>query len=91
MVSLAEAMAYQEMGENAAARQSLQYYAAYLEKEYLSTKGLVDRLDLIDPSSKKYWSKTLPGIKEKIQALPCVGDVALPEGEVDNEAKCVQE
>ena len=27
MVSLAEAMAYQEMGENAAARQSLQYYA----------------------------------------------------------------
>lgn len=84
MVSLAEAMAYQEMGENAAARQSLQYYAAYLEKEYLSTKGLVDRLDLIDPSSKKYWSKTLPGIKEKIQALPCVGDVALPEGEVDN-------
>lgn len=27
MVSLAEAMAYQEMDENAAARRSLQYYA----------------------------------------------------------------
>lgn len=84
MVSLAEAMAYQEMGEDAAARQSLQYYAGYIEKTYLSTKGLVDRLDLIDPSSKKYWSKTLPSIKEKIQALPCVEDVALLEGEFDD-------
>ena len=27
-LTLAEAMAYQEMGENAAARQSLQYYAS---------------------------------------------------------------
>ena len=51
MVSLAEAMAYQEMGENAAARQSLQYYASYIEKAYLSTKGLVERLDLIDRKS----------------------------------------
>lgn len=39
MVSLAEAMAYQEMGENAAARQSLQYYASYIEKAYLSYQG----------------------------------------------------
>ena len=34
MVSLAEAMAYQEMDENAAARRSLQYYAGYIEKSY---------------------------------------------------------
>lgn len=46
MVSLAEAMAYQEMGENAAAMKSLQYYAVYIEKAYLSTAGLVERLDL---------------------------------------------
>lgn len=84
MVSLAEAMAYQEMGENAAARQSLQYYAEYIEKSYLSTKGLVERLDSIDPSSENYWTKTLPDIKRKIQALPCIEEVALLEGGNDN-------
>ena len=66
MVSLAEAMAYQEMGENAAARQSLQYYASYIEKAYLSTKGLVERLDLIDPAPENYWTKALPDIRKKI-------------------------
>ncbi len=81
MVSLAEAMAYQEMGENAAARQSLQYYAGYIEISYLSTKGLVERLDLIDPAPENYWKKTLPDIKKKIQALPCVEELALLEGE----------
>lgn len=80
MVSLAEAMAYQEMGENAAAMKSLQYYASYIEKAYLSPAGLVERLDLIDPTPENYWSKTLPDIKQKIQALPCVEEVALLEG-----------
>lgn len=80
MVSLAEAMAYQEMGENAAAMKSLQYYAGYIEKAYLSTTGLVERLDLIDSAPENYWSKTLPDIKRKIQALPCVEEVALLEG-----------
>ena len=81
MVSLAEAMAYQEMGENAAARQSLQYYASYIEKAYLSTKGLVKRLDLIDPAPENYWTKTLPDIRKKIQALPCVEEMQLLEGD----------
>ena len=80
MVSLAEAMAYQEMGENAAARQSLQYYASYIEKAYLSTKGLVERLDLIDPAPENYWTKALPDIRKKIQALPCVEEMQLLEG-----------
>lgn len=84
MVSLVEAMAYQEMGENAAARHSLHYYATYIEKSYLSTKGLVERLDLIDPAPENYWTKTLPEIKEKIQALPCVQEVALLEGGNDD-------
>ena len=48
MVSLAEAMAYQEMGENAAAMKSLLYYARNNEKANLSTAGLVERLDLKD-------------------------------------------
>jgi len=77
MVSLAEAMAYQEMGENAAARQSLQYYASYIEKAYLSTKGL----DLIDPAPENYWTKALPDIRKKIQALPCVEEMQLLEGD----------
>lgn len=86
MASLAEAMAYQEMGENAAARQSLQYYAEYIEKSYLSKKGLVERLDLIDLTPENYWTKTLPDIKRKIQALPCVEEVALLErGDEDGE------
>ncbi len=84
MVSLAEAMAYQEMGENAAARQSLQYYASYIEKAYLSTKGLVERLDLIDPAPENYWTKTLPDIRKKIQALPCVEEMQLLEGDDEN-------
>lgn len=86
MVSLAEAMAYQEMGENAAARQSLQYYASYIEKAYLSTKGLVERLDLIDPAPENYWTKALPDIRKKIQALPCVEEMQLLE-EDDEEGK----
>ena len=81
MVSLAEAMAYQEMGENAVARQSLQYYASYIEKAYLSTKGLVERLDLIDPAPENYWTKALPDIRKKIQALPCVEEMQLLEGD----------
>lgn len=84
MVSLAEAMAYQELGESSAARQSLQYYAGYIEKSYLSAKGLVNRLDDIDPSPENYWTKTLPDIRKKIQALPCVEEKVLPEGGNDD-------
>lgn len=85
MVSLAAAMAYQEMGETEAAHQSLQYYAGYIQKTYLGTKGLVERLDLIDPSPENYWSKTLPDIEKKIQALPCCDHEKLLGGETDGE------
>lgn len=70
MVSLTEAIAYQEMGESEAAQLSLQYYAGYIQKTYLETEGLVERLDMIDSSPEKYWSKTLPDIEKKIRALP---------------------
>ena len=70
-VSLAEAMAYQEMGETEAAQISLQYYAGYVKKTYLEAPGFVERLDMIDPSPENYWSKTLPDIERRIQALPC--------------------
>ncbi len=82
MVSLAEAMAYQEMGEIEAAQLSLQYYAGYIKKTYLDSKGFVERLDMIDPSPENYWSKTLPEIEMRIQALPCNSTILI--GEHDN-------
>lgn len=85
MVSLAEAIAYQELGEGEAARQSLQYYASYLQNAYLSTDGFVQRLDMIDPSPENYWSKTLPEISKKIQALPSMENILLSEGDYDEE------
>lgn len=86
MVSLVGAMAYQEMGEEAAARKSIEYYGDYIQKAYLSTEGLVQRLDMVDPSPKNYWSQTLPEIKKKIEALPCYQEPELiGEDEEDGE------
>ena len=79
MVSFAEAIAYQELGEHEAARKSLTYYAGFIEDTYTSVPGLVQRLDLIDPAPENYWSKTLPDISEKIKALPSVPDTKLLE------------
>lgn len=69
MVSLTQALAYQELGEEGAVSQSLQYYSDYLENAYLSKKGLVERLDMIDASPLQYWSKTLPEIRSNIRML----------------------
>ena len=77
MVSFTEAMAYQEMGESEAAYKSLSYYGDFVNDTYLTVPGLVERLDLIDPSPKNYWSQTLPDIKEKISALPCAREQLL--------------
>lgn len=79
MVSLAEAMAYQELGEHEAARKSLTYYAGFIEDTYVSVPGLLQRLDMIDPAPENYWSKTLPDISKKIKALPCAADTNLLE------------
>ena len=79
MASLAEAMAYQELGEDEAARKSLTYYAEFIEDTYVSVPGLVQRLDMIDPAPENYWSKTLPDISEKIKALPHTTDTKLLE------------
>ena len=51
---------------------SLTYYSNFIEDTYLSVPELVERLDLIDPSPENYWSKTLPDISKKVQALPYV-------------------
>lgn len=70
MVSLSETMAYFEMGEHEAAKVCLKYYGDYIKETYLSLPGLVERLDLMDPSPENYWSKTLPKIKDNIGLLP---------------------
>lgn len=85
MVSLTEAVAYQEMGEEYASRKSLQYYAEYIQKAYLNTYGLVERLDLIDSSPENYWTKEIPEIAKKIQALPCMEDLKVLEEKSDGE------
>lgn len=91
MVSLAEAIAYQELGEDAAARKSLAYYGEFVKKTYLTVPGLVKRLDLIDPSPENYWSKTLPNIEKKIQVLSCNQEQNLIEQGVDENGEEVQE
>ncbi len=81
MVSFVEAMAYFEMGEAEAAQQSLQYYAEYIQKTYLDIEGLVQRLDMLDPSPENYWSKALPDIKKRIMELPFNVEQKILEGE----------
>ncbi len=81
MTSLTAAMAYEEMGESEAARQSLQYYAGYIRKTYLDTPKFVERLDLLDESPENYWSTEIPKIEETIMALPCIANSPLLEGE----------
>lgn len=83
MVSLAEAMAYQTMGETESAQLSLRYYADYVQHTYLESPGLVERLDMIDPSPENYWSRTLPEIEKRIQALPCNVTPLLAGGDED--------
>ncbi len=88
MVSLTEAMAYNEMGESEAAQISLQYYADFVKKTYLETPGFVDRLDMIDPSTENYWSKHLPVIEKKIQALP-YNSIPIQIGESGDGTACL--
>lgn len=87
MVSFAEAMAYQELGEPEAARKSLAYYGGFIEDTYISPPGLVERLDMIDPAPENYWTKTLPVISEKIKALPGVEDTKYIEAKSSRRKK----
>lgn len=72
MVSLTEAMAYQDLGEFDAARQSLEYYSGYLEQAYLASDGLINRLDSMDSSTDCEWTKRLSQITRNINTLPCM-------------------
>lgn len=75
LVSLTEALAYQELGEVDAARTSLDYFAKYIDNTYLDKPGLIQRLDMVDPSPDNYWSAALPAISRNIHALPYAENV----------------
>lgn len=81
--SLIEATAYQELGEPNAAKKSLLFLSDVLKKTYLDS-GIIERLDQIDPSPKNFWSKTLPIIQKKVDALSGKPEVELIEGEQKN-------
>ncbi|OLF48021.1 hypothetical protein BU202_05465 [Streptococcus cuniculi] len=70
LVSLSAAMAYTELGEEKAAQKSLEYFGDFLSQTYLTTPGLVERLDMLDPSPTNYWTKELPKIESSILELP---------------------
>ena len=63
MVSFAETMACQEMSKIES--------SDYVKKTYLELPGFVQRLDMLDSSTKPYWSETTLNITKKIEALPC--------------------
>ncbi len=69
MVSLTEAISYQELGEQIAANIALDYYCGYLNKMYISDREFLERLDSLNPSPKRYWSTKLPDICEKVKLL----------------------
>lgn len=81
MVSLVETMAYQELGEHESARQSLIYFATFINDTYIAASGVIDRLDMVDSQAKNYWSKTLPSINKEILELPCITNSGLLEKE----------
>jgi hypothetical protein len=74
MTSLAEALAYHQLGEDEAAKKSLEYYAAYIKTTYLDQEGLVERLDSMDPSPINYWTKNIPKIQKNIVELPIMNN-----------------
>lgn len=69
--SIIEALAYRELGEYEALRESLMYYSEYINSTYFLEAGLSERLDQIDNKPDNYWTTALPRVVENINALPC--------------------
>ena len=69
MVSMVEALAYQELGEQKAANLSLQYYGQYINKTYLDDKVILKRLHSLDESPKNDWKTKLPELHNNIEKL----------------------
>lgn len=82
MVSLVEALAYQELGEVDAAKMSLAYHEEFIQKTYIDEPGLIQRLDMMDPLPDGYWSTTIVELDNKIKCLISTGVNNLIESEI---------
>lgn len=69
MVSLVEAISYQELGEIEAANKSLEWFNSFIKQEYLDKPDRTNRLDSNDSKRELYWSKTLTEISSSINKL----------------------
>lgn len=70
MVSLVQALAYKELGEDEAAKESLLYFSDFIEKEYLDSPKIIERLQLVDSGTYEFWEEKLISIKNNIESLP---------------------
>lgn len=74
MVSLVQALAYQELNEPISAKKSLEYFSNYIENTFLKPENLLQRLDMLDPSPANYWSNSLPAITNDIGRLSSISN-----------------
>lgn len=70
MVSLVQALAYKELGEDESAKESLLYFSDFIEKEYLDSPKIIERLQLVDSGIYEFWEEKLIAIKNNIESLP---------------------
>lgn len=85
LVSMIEALAYQECGEFESSQISLNYYGEYLKKQYIDKDGFLQRLDGLGTLPNISWVKMLPKIQEEIEVYQ-LGEYKpfqLIRGEVD--------
>ncbi len=75
VTSFIQYMAYDMLGEREAAIQGLNYYYDYLEKEYFSDDGLLERLDSLDKAGENYWTITMPQILKGFKRVPIITEV----------------
>lgn len=79
-VSMAEAVAYQEMDEPEAAVESLRVYSEYLLSSY-ARPHMVELLDLNTGRTDSYWSNILSNIETQISSIPNHDGIKLLKGE----------
>ena len=87
MVTLVEAIAYQELGEESALKKSFQYYNSFINSVYLKDKQLLEKLDLLDSSSVNYWTNVLPKLTKNIKRISDSKELKSGKGDKNNERK----
>ena len=83
MISIVEAISYQELGEIEAANKSLKWFNDFIKQEYLDKPDRMYRLDSNDPTRQLYWSNTLNEISTSINKLIEANKIKLLEVKKD--------